>query len=657
MAKQGAGRRGKAKAAEAAGRPVGERELIVVADPAVGLRAGGPGMALASATGADVSSIADVLSGTDIQLTPLFGSTEDRVRVASMAATAGQGPDLSRYYTVSAPDAELDDIADRLRAADGIEAAYVKPPAEPAQVALNDMVPSEDLAPPVTPDFTARQFYLDAAPGGIDARYGWTRTGGGGNDVRVIDIEGAWRFDHEDLLQNIGGVVGGIQSTDIGWRNHGTAVIGVIGGDRNTVGVTGIVPDATSSAISIFGTGQTSSRAIRDAADRLRAGDVILIELHRPGPRHNFAGRDDQLGYIAVEWWDDDFAAIAYAVSRGVIVIEAAGNGAENLDDAIYSTRPAGFPASWTNPFNRSNRDCGAVIVGAGAPPPGTHGADHGPDRSRLDFSNFGACVDVQGIGREVTTCGYGDLQGGTNENEWYTDRFSGTSSSSPIVVGAVASVQGALRAASRPLLTPATARQHLRNTGSPQQDAPGRPATQRIGRRPDVRALYAAVFPKLKEFKEGKELIKEGKEVIKDVKEKEVRKELAKEIEKLRKENVKEFKEKDKEKEFKEKDVKEFKEKEKDVFEGEVIRRENVIINPAEAAAGLEARVAGLEAAVSELAHFISAELRPDLSSSPLSGEADQSGQAEVSAALARNLEEAKTAKDNKDVEKPMER
>ncbi len=643
MAKEGAKKRGRKSSTETYTRPVGEPELIVVADPAVGLRAGGPGEAVASATGADVSSLADILSSADTELTPLFGSTEDRVRVATMAATAGQGPDLSRYYTLSAPEDELEDIADRLRAADGVEAAYVKPPAEPAQPLLNDMVASEELAPPVTPDFTARQFYLDAAPGGIDARYGWTRTGGGGNDVRVIDIEGAWRFDHEDLLQNIGGVVGGTQSTDIRWRNHGTAVIGVIGGDRNAFGVTGIVPDATSSAISIFGTGQTSSRAIRDAADRLRAGDIILIELHRPGPRHNFAGRDDQLGYIAIEWWDDDFAAIAYATARGVIVIEAAGNGAENLDDAIYSTRPAGFPASWSNPFNRSNRDCGAVIVGAGAPPPGTHGRDHGPDRSRLDFSNFGACVDVQGIGREVTTCGYGDLQGGSNENEWYTDRFSGTSSSSPIVVGAVASVQGALRAAGRPLLTPATARQHLRNTGSPQQDAPGRPATQRIGRRPDLRALYQAVFPgKVKD-------VKEGKEIIKDIKEKEVRKELVKEIEKLRKENIKEFKE------FKEKDIKEFKEKDKDIFEGEIIRRENVIINPAEAAAGLEARVAGLEAAVGELAHFISKELRPDLSASPLSGEADQS--AELSAALARNVEEAKMAKDNKDVEKPMER
>ena len=174
--------------------------------------------------------------------------------------------------------------------------------------------------------------------------------------------------------------------------------------------------------------------------------------------------------------------------------MEAAGNGAENLDDAIYNTRPIGFPADWSNPFNRANRDSGAIVVGAGAPPPGTHGRDHGPDRSRLDFSNWGALVDAQGWGREVTTCGYGDLQGGLglNEDEWYTDRFSGTSSASPIVVGALGCVQGVLRAHNRTLLSPARARSLLRETGSPQEDAPGRPSTQRIGNRPNLRQLLA---------------------------------------------------------------------------------------------------------------------------------------------------------------------
>ena len=77
-----------------------------------------------------------------------------------------------------------------------------------------------------------------------------------------------------------------------------------------------------------------------------------------------------------------------------------------NVAAPLYSTPAQGFPSTWSNPFNRVNPDCGAVIVGAGAPPPGTHGRNHGVDRSRLDFSNFGALIDAQGWGREVTSTG-----------------------------------------------------------------------------------------------------------------------------------------------------------------------------------------------------------------------------------------------------------
>jgi hypothetical protein len=182
-------------------------------------------------------------------------------------------------------------------------------------------------------------------------------------------------------------------------------------------------------------------------------------------------------------------------------VVEAAGNGGESLDDAVYERRPDEFPEWWRNPFNPSNQSSGAIVVGAGAPPPGTHGRDHGPDRSRLAFSDYGARVDAQGWGREVTTTGGfwdkpGDLQGGAEEIAWFTDTFSGTSSASPVVVGALAALQGMLRAAGQEPMFPERAREVLRATGSPQQDAPGRPASQRIGNRPDIKAAVAHLLP-----------------------------------------------------------------------------------------------------------------------------------------------------------------
>jgi hypothetical protein len=477
--------------------PQGERELIVIAKPEAGLRATREGVV--SVRDANVSPLASLLASEEITLQPLFGVSEDRLRREAASLTPEfegdvEAPDLSVFYRVVAPDERLDELADRIRKQPLVDAAYVKPPVELAEAVtiapretLNRMQPLIQDAPPATPDFTAHQGYLDAAPGGIDARYAWTLPGGAGAGVRTIDLEWGWRFSHEDLIQNQGGIVGGTGSTD---TNHGTAVLGEISGDRTSIGITGIAPDAHISAVAFS---MATAAAIRLAADRLGPGDIMLLEIHRPGPRATGVG---QQGYIAIEWWPDDFAAIRYATSKGVIVVEAAGNGAQDLDDPIYSVRPAGFPATWTNPFNRANPQCGAIVVGAGAPPPGTHGSNHGPDRSRLDFSNYGACIDAQGWGREVTTTGYGDLQGGVNQDLWYTDHFSGTSSASPIVVGALACVQGYLRAHGRIPLSPARARDLLRSTGSPQQDAPGRPATQRIGNRPNLRQMIANIAP-----------------------------------------------------------------------------------------------------------------------------------------------------------------
>jgi hypothetical protein len=349
------------------------------------------------------------------------------------------------------------------------------------------MQPQAAAPPAQSPDFTPRQGYLDGAPGGIDARFAWTLPGGRGRGVNIIDCEWNWRTTHEDLQQNKGGVAVGTAGGD---QNHGTAVLGEFGGDVNGFGITGICPEAFVRMASFASL--PTARVIQEAADLLLPGDLLLLEIHRAGPDASGVGQD---GYIAVEWWPDDLAAIRYAVRRGVIVVEAGGNGARNLDNNLYNTPQIGFPPTWRNPFNPANPGSGAVVVGAGAPPQGTHGNDHGPDRSRLDFSNYGSRVDVQGWGREVTSTGYGDLQGGPAPDKWYTDQFSGTSSASPIVVGALGCVQGCLRAAGRTLLTPEDARRLLRDTGSPQQDAPGRPRTQRIGNRPNLRAILTRLL------------------------------------------------------------------------------------------------------------------------------------------------------------------
>ncbi|WP_269431359.1 S8 family serine peptidase [Paenibacillus algorifonticola] len=102
---------------------------------------------------------------------------------------------------------------------------------------------------------------------------------------------------------------------------------------------------------------------------------------------------------------------------------------------------------------------------------------------------------DVQARGREVTTTGYGDLQSGNDENQQYTDQFSGTSSASPIFVGVLGCLQGILRAKNKELLTYSRVRELLRNTGSPQQDAPSFPRTQRIGNRPDMHQLIENIL------------------------------------------------------------------------------------------------------------------------------------------------------------------
>ena len=475
-------------------------ELVVVLKPGSPIHRTLTEASPTAASSPAVANLQSILAKSGASIHPLFPAPEGSPDIqSSIESTRGRGADdLSRYFHVVAPESQLESLANELRSQPSVDAAYVKPPAEPPVVVISKtrtlpVAPTMTAVAGLAADFTSRQQYLDPAPVGVDARFAWTRLGGRGDDIQIIDCEWSWNLTHEDLQVSKRGIVVGSAGGD---DNHGTAVWGEIGGDLNAFGITGIASKAMLGAASFQNA--STAQTMMGAANALRPGDVMLLEIHRPGPNANGQG---QFGYIAAEWWPDDLAAIRYAVNRGVIVVEAGGNGSQDLDDPIYDSRPADFPVTWNNPFNPANATSGAVLVGAGNPPEGTHGRDRQAawnepyvDRARCGFSNYGSRIDCQGWGWEVTSTGYGDWPGAEpDRNRWYTDEFSGTSSASPIVTGTLASLQGILRAAGRPLLTPPRAIQLLRMTGSPQQNAPGRPASQRIGNRPDLRQLITA--------------------------------------------------------------------------------------------------------------------------------------------------------------------
>ena len=208
-----------------------------------------------------------------------------------------------------------------------------------------DATVAADSCPITTPSFESYQGYLGPAPGGIDAPAAWRR-GQRGAGVWFADVEGGWNAAHEDLPgERIKHVAGTLYRSPM-WRQHGTAVLGEVVGRDNGKGVVGIAPDVERVFTSSIG-GTTVADAVDAAAHELRPGDVLLIELQGTGPR----GR-----YIPVEYWDDVFDAVRAATRRGVVVIEAAGNGAEDLDHAGYAKK-----------FDRTRRDSGAILIGPAA--------------------------------------------------------------------------------------------------------------------------------------------------------------------------------------------------------------------------------------------------------------------------------------------------
>ncbi len=395
-------------------------------------------------------------AGEDLVFTRLYtsvspGELARLVETAVERDSSYRPPRFTAWFTVEAPRGmRSEELARRLLEWDVVESARPDAPAvDPLVNAADDPL-------------SVNQGYLDPAPAGIDAEFAWAVAGGAGAGQRVVDLEQGWTLDHEDLAVHGGTLLFGTLQN--GSRPHGTSVLGEICAVDNTVGCVGIVPEIDSIDVtSHSGSLSNVPDALVGALPSLGFGDVLLLEVQTVTPAAPVFG-------APVELIDDCFEAIRLATALGVIVVEAGGNGSNNLDSI---TNFAGLQV--LDPASPDFRDSGAIIVGAA-----TSGTPHVP----MSFTSFGNRVDCYAWGENVQTC-TSDILGSTSI---YTSVFSGTSSASPIVTGAALAVQGVVQAAGGRRLSPAQMRRLLSApaTGT----ASNSPATDLIGVMPDLRAI-----------------------------------------------------------------------------------------------------------------------------------------------------------------------
>lgn len=342
---------------------------------------------------------------------------------------------------------ELLEIANELEKLDFVEYAALEsldPPPPPGYLEKATQ-PSLSLPPPATPDFSSNQTYRNSSF--LNIEYAWSLEIKG-QGIRIADIEWGFDYDHEDLKRSR--FIELRPTTNHEYDNHGTAVAGILFAMDNGYGVTGMVHQAdTLYGVSEVGTSR--SAGITLGLGRLRAGDVFVYEMQTYGKDENYVPADFNQAV-----WD----ITKNATDDGIIVVAAAGNGNEDLDDSYYSSYLA-------------RGDNGSIIVGAGSA---------NVLRNKLSFSTYGSRVNVQGWGESVTTSGYGALHNG-GEHATYTSGFNGTSSATPVVTSAVVAIQSYAKNVLGTILTPQEMRSLLIETGRAQGSG------GHIGPFPDVKA------------------------------------------------------------------------------------------------------------------------------------------------------------------------
>ncbi|BAR87327.1 S8 family peptidase [Bacillus cereus group sp. MYBK249-1] len=395
---------------------------------------------------------------------------------------------LLNYYIVETQDdIDVQALLTKIEKSSLVETAYLQeeeaPPAE--------RLPNLSVNPYDEPRLT-RQGYLEPAPLGINAPYAWSIKGGDGKGTTFVDMEYGWLFNHEDLVNQKIELISGQNKSE--HHDHGTSVLGIVSAEDNNIGGIGIAPKAKVKVVSqIRDNGNyNTADAILSAVNNMQAGDILLLEAQA-----TYDGYGDK-NYFPVEVKPDIFDAIRMGTNKGIIIIEAGANGGNDLDQ--FRDR------NGKQVLNRNSpdfKDSGAIMVGA---------ASARVPHKRSYFSNYGSRVDVYGWGNAVDTT---DAKPSEFITNLYTSSFAGTSSASPIIAGAAASIQGIAKNNQGRVYTPRQLRAILSDssTGTKSND----PTSDKIGVLPDLKAILSKlgfspnlgndssiVFPEEQEINKG---------------------------------------------------------------------------------------------------------------------------------------------------------
>ncbi|MFC8058240.1 S8 family peptidase, partial [Bacillus cereus] len=395
---------------------------------------------------------------------------------------------LLNYYIVETQDnIDVQALLTKIEKSSLVETAYLQEEEAPPE----ERLPNLSVNPYDEPRLT-RQGYLEPAPLGINAPYAWSIKGGDGKGTTFVDMEYGWLFSHEDLVNQKIELISGQNKSE--HHDHGTSVLGIVSAEDNNIGGIGIAPKAKVKVVSqIRDNGRyNTADAILSAVNNMQAGDILLLEAQA-----TYDGYGDK-NYLPVEVKPDIFDAIRMGANKGIIIIEAGANGGNDLDQ--FRDR------NGKQVLNRNSpdfKDSGAIMVGA---------ASARVPHKRSYFSNYGSRVDVYGWGNAVDTT---DAKPSEFTTNLYTSSFSGTSSASPIIAGAAASIQGIAKNSQGKVYTPSQLRDILSDssTGTKSND----PINDKIGVLPDLKAILSKlgfspnvgndssiVFPEEQEINKG---------------------------------------------------------------------------------------------------------------------------------------------------------